>query len=309
VGETGRIKPLAFLWSVAVTEGLAVAAYALFVEPSRLALTLVRRVDPRIDRPHRYLVLSDTHLHALSHRTYHRIAHAARWATANGATHALLAGDLLDDDRESEVVAERLRHALGRLPALYVSGNHESARYHRYSVLPTDRALARNDVARIERAMAAHGIERIDDRIVDVDGVPLLGVGWRGRRIGAGPVAARRLADARGPAIVLAHSPDHVVGLPRARVLIAMCGHTHGGQVRLPFIGAPWVPVRSRLPRVAGAMTLGGIQAYVGRGIGASVPLRLGSVPEAILLELTPADRVSIAATKVVEIRTRAWRR
>lgn len=264
----------------------------------------MRRVDPRIDRPHRFLVLSDTHLQALSHRTYHRIARAARWATANGATHALLAGDILDDDQESEVVAERLRHALGRLPALYVSGNHESARYHRYSVLPDERALARNDVARIERALAAHGIERIDDRLVEVDGVPVLGVGWRGRRIGAGPLAARRLAEARGPAVVLAHSPDHVVGLPSARALIALCGHTHGGQMRLPLVGAPWVPVRSALPRVAGAMTLAGIPVYVGRGMGATVPVRLGAVPEAILLELTPDDRVSIEATKVVAIRS-----
>lgn len=267
------------------------------------------RIDPRVVRPRRFLVLSDTHLHALSHRTFRRIAHAARWAAANGATHALLAGDILDDDRQVEVVAERLRHALGDLPAVYVSGNHESARYHRWSVLPSERGAARNDVARIERVLGACGIERADDRLVDLDGTSLLGVGWRGWRRGPGPLAARRLEDAAAPALVLAHSPDHVVGLPPERVLLALCGHTHGGQVRLPVVGAPWTPVRSRLPRVAGAMSLGGIPTYVSRGIGATIPIRLGSVPEAILLETRSDDRVPIDATRVVSVRTARYGR
>ncbi len=237
------------------------------------------------------------HLHALSHRTYHHIAHAARWATANGATHALLAGDILDDDTEAETVAERLRHALGHLPAVYVSGNHESARYRRFDVLPFDRPVRRNDVARIAHAMEASGVELVDDRLAVLDGMPILGIGWRAGRIGADPDSADRLEGASGPALVLAHSPDHVRGLPPERVLLALCGHTHGGQVRLPLIGAPWVPVRAPLPRLAGAMRLGGVRTYVSRGIGATVPIRLGSVPEAILLEIGPDDRASIGAT------------
>lgn len=285
------------------------AAYALLGEPSRLALTLLRRIDPRIDRPHRYLVLSDTHLHSLSHRTYHRIAHAARWATANGATHALLAGDILDDDRESEKVAERLRFALGDMPAVYVSGNHESSRYRRFDVLPRDRTLAPNDVERIARALGSHGIERIDERLAELDGMPVVGIGWRSRRRGTDPAAVERVSGARGAAIVLVHSPDHVPGLPPDRVLLAVCGHTHGGQVRLPVIGAPWVPVRLPLPRLSGYMRPGGVPTYVSRGIGATVPVRLASVPEAILLELTPDQRTSIDATTVMEIRTGPRRR
>jgi len=88
------------------------------------------------------------------------------------------------------------------------------------------------------------------------------------------------------PALVLAHSPDHVRGLPPARVLLALCGHTHGGQVRLPLIGAPWIPVQAPLPRYAGAMSLDGVPTYVSRGIGATIPVRLGAVPEATLIEI-----------------------
>lgn len=286
---------------MAITEGLLLGLYALAIEPARLARTVVRRVDPRVGRPRRFLVLSDPHLHPWSARTYDRIAEAARWAAAAGATHALVAGDLLEDDGEADLVAARLRRALGGLAALYVSGNHEvrgELWYRRQD----------NDPARIARAMAAHGVERIDDRLVEVDGLPLLGIGWRGWRVGAGRAAAQRLAPADGPALVLAHSPDHVRGLPADRVLLALCGHTHGGQVRLPVVGAPWIPVRAPLPRVAGAMRLGGVPTYVSRGIGATLPVRLGAVPEAILLEVTPGDGASIPDAKLVEIRTRSTR-
>jgi uncharacterized protein len=279
------------------------AAYALLVEPSRLTLTLLRRVDPRVDRPHRFLVLSDAHLHAYSHRTYHRIGRAARWAISHGASHALIAGDILDDDRDAEIVAERLRLELGDLPAVYVSGNHESSRYRRLDVLPRDRPLAPNDVTRIARALGSQGIELIDDRIVELDGLPVLGIGWRRGEIGAPRSVVETLDAARGRAVVLVHSPDHVRGLPPERVLIAACGHTHGGQVRLPLIGAPWVPVRSPLPRLAGAMHLGGVPTYVSRGIGATVPVRLGAVPEAILLEVTPDERASNDGARLVEMR------
>ena len=293
--------PLALLWSVAFAEGALLGLYALLVEPSRLALTLVRRIDPRIDRPRRFLVLSDTHLRPYSRRTYHRIARAARWAKAHGATHALIAGDLLENDGEADQVAARLRRALGDLPAVYVTGNHEV----RGELWWSRRA---NDRVRIGEAMAAHGIQRIDERLVELDGVPVLGIGWRGGRIGAGREAVCLLETEARPVLVLAHSSDHVIGLPAERVLLATCGHTHGGQVRLPLIGAPWIPVRSRLPRVAGAMRIGGVPVYVSRGIGATIPLRLGAVPEAILLEITADGGSTVDATKVVEIRSRARR-
>lgn len=294
-----RMRPLALLWSVAVGEGLLLALYALLVEPSRLALTVVRRTDPRVDRPRRFLVLSDLHLHPWSRRTFHLIARAAAWARAAGATHALIAGDLIENDEEAEVVAARLRRAIGDLRSVYVSGNHELRGEVWWRRHP-------NDPRRIGDAMARHGIERIDGRLVELDGVPVVGVGWRGPRLGAGPEAARLLADGRVAAVVLAHSPDHLLGLPPERVLVAVCGHTHGGQVRLPLVGGtPWIPVRTRLSREAGLMHLRGTPTYVLRGVGASVPLRLGAVPEAVLLEISRGDDPArITATKTVEIRS-----
>lgn len=275
------MRPIGFLWSLAVAEGLALAAYALLVEPARLALSVVRVVDPRVQQRRRFLLLSDLHLRPWSFRTYHRIARASRWAGAHGADVALIAGDLLEDDREAHIVAARLRLELGPLRALYVTGNHEAERTH----APLYRS---NDRERVAAAMEAAGIERIDDRAVDLGDLTVVGIGWPGKVVGAPPVVRKLLNALPRPAIVMAHSPDHIRGLDPDRVLLAVCGHTHGGQVRFPVIGAPWIPVRARLPRFAGEMTLDGVRTYVSRGMGATVPVRLGSVPEATLVEIAP---------------------
>lgn len=275
------MRPITFLWSVAVAELIAVGVYALLVEPDRLALSVIRVADPRVASRRRLLLLSDLHLRPWSYRIYHRIARAARWAMAQGADVALIAGDLLEDDREADIVAARLRLELGPLRALYVTGNHEAERTH----APLYRS---NDRERVAAAMERAGIERIDDRAVDLGDLTVVGVGWPGKVVGA-PPAVRELVNALPrPAIVMAHSPDHVRGLEPDRVLLAVCGHTHGGQVRLPIIGAPWIPVRAPLPRFAGYMHLDGVRTYVSRGIGATVPVRLGSVPEATLVDVAP---------------------
>ena len=195
----------------------------------------------------------------------------------------LIAGDLLEDDREAGLVARRLRRALGDLPALYVTGNHEVMGEGWIS------GPQRNDRLRVARSMAEHGIHRIDERAVDLDGIAVVGIGWH-RGIGPGILVERLLAST-GRAVVLTHSPDHVVDLPPDLVIVALCGHTHGGQVRLPLIGAPWLPVRSPLPRLAGAMSLGGVRTFVSRGIGATIPVRLGAVPEATLIEIVPLQQ------------------
>lgn len=284
------MRTLALLWSTAIAEAILLGLYAVVIEPARLAFSVVRVPHAGIDRPRRFLLLSDTHLHPWSFRTYEHVARAAAWARAAGATHAILAGDLLESDLEVEAVAARLRHSLGDLPAVYVSGNHEV-----HGELWWQRH--RNDPDRIAAAMAAHGIERIDGQLVELDGIPVVGIGWRGRRIGAGAKAHALLDQARGRAIVVAHSPDHVRGLPRDRVLIALAGHTHGAQVRLPFVPPRWIPVRAPIPRPAGRMSLDGVPAYVSRGIGATVPIRLGAVPEATLVVISPSPSPADAAT------------
>jgi uncharacterized protein len=70
--------------------------------------------------------------------------------------------------------------------------------------------------------------------------------------------------------IALCHYPIILPPAARQRVDLVFAGHTHGGQVRLPFIGAPALPFDSR-PYEAGWYTERGTRMYVSRGVGTSI--------------------------------------
>ncbi|MEW6232118.1 MAG: metallophosphoesterase [Chloroflexota bacterium] len=89
------------------------------------------------------------------------------------------------------------------------------------------------------------------------------------------------------PRLLLVHNPDFTEMLPEGRIDLGLCGHTHGGQVRLPFIGAPVLPScfgqKYTSGLVRGLRTL----VYVNRGIGLiSPPVRLNCRPEITILSL-----------------------
>ncbi len=85
---------------------------------------------------------------------------------------------------------------------------------------------------------------------------------------------------------------------PTPRLDLALCGHTHGGQVRLPIIGAPLVP-SSFGEKYAGGLVAGPTcPVVISRGVGMSIlPIRIGVPPEITEITLTRAS----AATNRVE--------
>lgn len=72
-----------------------------------------------------------------------------------------------------------------------------------------------------------------------------------------------------------------------------LTGHTHGGQVNLPFIGSP--VSSSEYPQLypAGIHRRPRTQVYTSRGIGTIVPVRFRSRPEVSILELSNAPRTA----------------
>ncbi|MBI5492524.1 MAG: metallophosphoesterase [Deltaproteobacteria bacterium] len=102
--------------------------------------------------------------------------------------------------------------------------------------------------------------------------------------------------DPLTPRILLSHHPDYSEELPEGeRVDLVLAGHTHGGQVRLPFGIAPIVPSNYGQKYSGGLVRLArGTQVYVSRGIGISmIPVRFNCPPELTLIRLRPenADR------------------
>lgn len=88
------------------------------------------------------------------------------------------------------------------------------------------------------------------------------------------------------PVILLAHEPDIFVDVP-ARVALTIAGHTHGGQIRLPFGSPLWVPSAYGARFAYGHIVENGRHMIVSSGLGCSgVPLRLGVPPEIVRITL-----------------------
>jgi len=89
------------------------------------------------------------------------------------------------------------------------------------------------------------------------------------------------------PRLLLVHNPDFTEMLPEGRIDLALCGHTHGGQVRLPFFGSPIVPSCFGQKYSAGLVTGPHTMTYVNRGIGLiPPPLRFNCRPEITMFHL-----------------------
>lgn len=88
--------------------------------------------------------------------------------------------------------------------------------------------------------------------------------------------------------ILLAHSPELYGEAAAAGIALYLCGHTHAGQVRLPFLGAP--TLNANCPRAyarGGAWRHKGMTGYTHAGTGAScVPVRFNCPAEIALIEL-----------------------
>jgi uncharacterized protein len=106
------------------------------------------------------------------------------------------------------------------------------------------------------------------------------------------PLTLRPTLGDRDPVILLAHEPDIFVRVPD-RVTLTLSGHTHGGQVKLPFIGRPVIPSRYGQRFAYGHIVEGGRNLIVSSGLGMTgLPIRFMVPPEIALVTLTaPAER------------------
>jgi len=144
------------------------------------------------------------------------------------------------------------------------------------------------------RALAGRGINVLSNQNTVLrrggDELQLAGVddwGWGQARF----ERALGGVDTARPSVLLSHEPV-VFDMPETRgVSLTLCGHTHGGQICLPFVGSP-VPYiwRTHFRYMRGLFERDGAQLYVTRGTGMiGVPLRIGARPEIAVVRLQRA--------------------
>jgi predicted MPP superfamily phosphohydrolase len=92
------------------------------------------------------------------------------------------------------------------------------------------------------------------------------------------------LKGATDPILLLAHDPRRLVEAAGLNVPAVLSGHTHGGQIVLPGVGAI---ARARFPIVAGSGRRENTTIFVSRGVGTVyVPVRINCPPEVALITL-----------------------
>jgi predicted MPP superfamily phosphohydrolase len=226
----------------------------------------------------RILHLSDPHLGSVSLNAI-ALARAVSFGARSRPDLVAVTGDLLARQRGEEP----LRRALAALRPTHgvfaVLGNVDLA--------DTRDPFSSGGVP----ALAPHAI-LLDDTAVALE--------INGRRVQvAGLSAESRYApdaaladDDSDLRILLAHFPETVDRLPPGCFALALAGHTHGGQICLPYPGGKVRFGGLQPPYPEGIFELGRTTLVVSRGIGTTfVPFRFCARPEASLLVLEPTER------------------
>jgi uncharacterized protein len=200
---------------------------------------------------------------------------AVRMAMQEAPDLVLLGGDYVTwgggpDRRYVQPVAEMLGRLSAPLGVFAVLGNHDDDRD-----LPA--ALSRQGIAVLRDART-----RLDIRGEPLD---LAGIRYWTRRTSE---IAAVLRGADPSVILVAHNPLRLAEAAALSVPLVLSGHTHGGQIVLPGLGA--LAARN-FPVIAGVGHREHTTIFVSRGVGTVyVPVRLNCPPEVALLTLERAE-------------------
>ena len=272
IGRRAAIKGMLVTTVGAVA---STAAYGFALERHRIGVTHaslpVSGLPPRLDGL-RIGFLTDVH-HS---RTVPAsdVTHAVNLVMAQRPDLVVLGGDYVTFGDRAFVgpVAELLAPLRAPHGVFAVLGNHDD-----------DRDMP--------AALSRHHIEVLNDvrtRLsVRGEGLELAGVRFWTRRP---QDVARVLSQATDPVILFAHDPRRLAEASALNVASVLSGHTHGGQVVLPGVGAL---ARRRFPVLAGLGSRGNTSIFVSRGIGTVyVPVRINCPPEVAILTLERRSQV-----------------
>jgi predicted MPP superfamily phosphohydrolase len=210
----------------------------------------------------------------------------------------IVTGDFLAEPEGIDAAVRGVNPVRGRLASWFVLGSNDyfeprPLNYFAYFQRSRKRRGARLGLApELVRSLLADGWEELtnvrrDLRLADLP-VEVLGLDDAHIRRHDLRIAPRRSLDRFGIAVM--HSPDSAPETAALGYDLTLAGHTHGGQVRLPLIGA--LVTNSAMPRrlASGLIRMGAGLLHTSPGLGTSkfAPFRFLCRPEATVLELHP---------------------
>jgi len=204
----------------------------------------------------------------------------------------VITGDLVDSRRtNTEIALKFVNSAMKIAPVYYVTGNHEARL---------------DDFHKLEAGLRKAGAVVLRDSVqtIEKDGERILLLGLDDPRF----VLKNDLFDEKRAmidtklknlkpegndfSVLLFHRPELYDVYVDNEIDLVLSGHTHGGQIRLPFVGAVVVPDQGLFPKYdAGLFQSGGTSMVISRGLGNSLlPIRLNCRYELVIITLGRQD-------------------
>jgi predicted MPP superfamily phosphohydrolase len=278
-----------FLRASALAAGGGLVAYGGFWDRHHLELieqTIHLRRLPKAFQGLRIAQVSDIHYDEFTEPYF--VREIVRRVNALHPDIVVLTGDFVTDGPLPRSVGARLSYPCAEI----LSGIQCP---YRFASLGNHDTLVGSAV--VVDALKVHGIPTLVDSYLpfERDGSRLWFAGLRSSLEDTPNLsdAVPRRAGPLEPVILMAHEPDYALQvLKYGGVDLMLSGHTHGGQIRLPFIGTPR-PMLAKGGRrfVHGHFNVGPMQLYVNRGIGTvKVPVRFLCPPELTLITLQPVE-------------------
>jgi len=267
----------------------ALILWALWIEPASLVTRHTRLELSGWHEDLRLAVLTDFHIGA-PHVGLDKLRRIVERTNAENPSLVVLLGDFVigGPRRQTglpggtfvapEPIAQELRNLHAPLGVFAVLGNHDwwfDGEQVGRALTGVGITVLENRAVRIKRGDQAFWLAGIADlwtRDPDITGT-------------------LERVDGDNPVLLISHNPDIFPEVP-PRVSLTIAGHTHGGEVSLPFFGRP--VLKSRTGYSAGHFVEQGRHLFVSSGIGTSIfPVRFGAPPEIVILTLAQAKPAS----------------
>jgi len=257
----------------AILIGIGLLVYAGWIEPRQLH---VREFEVgEGERTVRIALMTDIHIGGL-HVPPDRVETLVERINAGAPDLILLPGDFINGHTPRAEMKVAQKRALSEgvshftnltTPAIATTGNHDG--WH------NRRALT--------RMLNEAGVKVIDNLATQYEGICIVGIA---DDLTDNPSAdGFELCGDNAPIVALMHSPDTRNFLP-SEIALAVAGHTHGGQVNLPFIGRRVTATVCGQPCAYGLIQ-SNPPLFVSAGVGTSIlPIRFRAPPEIVMITL-----------------------
>lgn len=245
--------------------------WSFFIEPNKLVVTKYLISDNDL-KGIKVVFVSDFHINPYQNK---RLKKVIALVNAQNPDIVLSGGDFISGHLASMTmpigdIAKELQNINAKYGFYTAIGNHDKYLGEDYAI----KELRKNKINVLYNSNTKVNIKGKDVYIAGIEFKPNNTV----------PIV-EALKNTKAPVIMLTHSPDEIKKIPDSVNLI-LAGHTHGGQVVLPFVGALFTASDYKDKYIYGFIEEENKKMIVTNGIGVSIlPFRFNCVPEIVVIE------------------------